>query len=103
MPFTKETASKAGKKSKRGKDVLDSELKEKLKLRFLNILESIDKKELTSTEKLKYLQLSINYILPKGISENQIDGTSKQLKQYYVTSMQVNSNLKKSILYYRIL
>ena len=65
MPFTKETASKAGKKSKRGKDVLDSELKEKLKLRFLDILESIDKKELTSTEKLKYLQLSINYILPK--------------------------------------
>tara|TARA_B100000767_G_scaffold223930_1_gene212948 strand:- start:1835 stop:2110 length:276 start_codon:yes stop_codon:yes gene_type:complete len=70
MPFTKETASKAGRKSKRGKDVLDSELKEKLKLRFLDILESIDKKELTSTEKLKYLQLSINYILPK-IYENQ--------------------------------
>ena len=65
MPFTKETASRAGKKSKRGKDVLDSELKEKLKLRFLDILESIDKKELTSTEKLKYLQLSINYIIPK--------------------------------------
>ena len=65
MPFTKETASRAGKKSKRGKDILDSELKEKLKLRFLDILESIDKKELTSTEKLKYLQLSINYILPK--------------------------------------
>jgi hypothetical protein len=65
MPFTKETASRAGKKSKRGKDVLDSELKEKLKLQFLEILESIDKKELTSTEKLKYLQLSINYILPK--------------------------------------
>ena len=72
MPFTKETASRAGKKSKRGKDVLDSELKEKLKLRFLDILESIDKKELTSTEKLKFLQLSINYILPK-ISENHLE------------------------------
>ena len=71
MPFTRETASRAGKKSKRGKDVLDSELKEKLKLRFLDIIESIDKKELTSTEKLKFLQLSINYILPK-ISENQV-------------------------------
>ena len=46
MPFTKETASRAGKKSKRGKDVLDSELKEKLKLRFLDILESIDKKRI---------------------------------------------------------
>ena len=69
MPFTKETASRAGKKSKRGKDVLDSEIKEKLKLRFLDILESIDKKELTSTEKLKYLQLSINYIIPKAIDK----------------------------------
>jgi len=65
MPFTKETASRAGKKSKRGKNVLDSDLKENLKINFLEILESIDKKELTSTEKLKYLQLSINYILPK--------------------------------------
>ena len=69
MPFTKETASRAGKKSKRGKNVLDSELKEKLKLRFLEILDSIDKKELTSTEKLKYLQLSINYIIPKALNK----------------------------------
>ena len=83
MPFTKETASKAGKKSKRGRDVLDSELKEKLKLRFLDILESIDKKKLTSTEKLKYLQLSINYILPK-ISENQM-GTSETIKTILFT------------------
>ena len=73
MPFTKETASRAGKKSKRGKDVLDSELKEKLKLRFLEILDSIDKKELTSTEKLKFLQLSINYIIPKA-QEKKIVG-----------------------------
>ena len=73
MPFTKETASRACKKSKRGKDVLDSELKEKLKLRFLDILESIDKKELTSTEKLKFLQLSINYIIPKA-QEKKIVG-----------------------------
>ena len=70
MPFTRETASRAGKKSKRGKNVLDSDLKENLKINFLDILESIDKKELTPTEKLKYLQLSINYILPK-ISENK--------------------------------
>ena len=73
MPFNKETASRAGKKSKRGKDVLDSELKEKLKLRFLDILESIDKKELTPTEKLKFLQLSINYIIPKA-QEKKIVG-----------------------------
>ena len=52
---------------------MDSELKEKLKLRFLDILESIDKKELTSTEKLKFLQLSINYIIPKA-QEKKIVG-----------------------------
>ena len=73
MPFTRDTASRAGKKSKRGKNILDSELKENLKIRFLEILKSIDKKELTSTEKLKYLQLSINYIIPKAL-EKKIDG-----------------------------
>jgi hypothetical protein len=72
MPFTRETASRAGKKSKRGKNILDSQLKETLKSSFLEILKSIDKKELTSTEKLKYLQLSINYILPKAL-EKKID------------------------------
>lgn len=66
MPFTRETASKAGKKSKRSKNILDSQLKETLKSSFLEILKSIDRRELTSSEKLKYLQLSINYILPKA-------------------------------------
>ena len=83
MPFTRETASKAGKKSKRSKNILDSELKENLKLRFLDILESINKNELTSTEKLKYLQLSINYILPK-ISENQVS-TGETIKTILFT------------------
>ena len=73
MPFTRETASRAGKKSKRGKNVLDSDLKENLKINFLEILESIDKKELTPTEKLKFLQLSINYIIPKA-QEKKIVG-----------------------------
>ena len=89
MPFTKETASRAGKKSKRGKDVLDSELKEKLKLRFLDILESIDKKELTSTEKLKFLQLSINYILPK-ISENQASASETIKTILFTPSNELN-------------
>ena len=83
MPFTKETASRAGKKSKRGKNVLNSDLKENLKINFLEILESIDKKELTPTEKLKFLQLSINYILPK-ISENQVS-TGETIKTILFT------------------
>ena len=83
MPFTRETASRAGKKSKRGKNVLDSDLKENLKINFLEILESIDKKELTPTEKLKFLQLSINYILPK-ISENQVS-TGETIKTILFT------------------
>ena len=78
MPFTRETASKAGKKSKRSKNILDSELKENLKLRFLDILESINKNELTSTEKLKYLQLSINYIIPKAQEKRSLEQQSIQ-------------------------
>ncbi len=72
MPFTRQTAQLAGKKSKRGKNVLDYDLKQNLKINFLEILKSIDKRELTSTEKLKFLQISINYILPK-ISENHLE------------------------------
>jgi hypothetical protein len=78
MPFTRQTASIAGKKSKRGKNVLDYDLKENLKINFYEILKSLDKKNLTSTEKLKFIQLSINYILPK-ISENKFE-TQESIK-----------------------
>ena len=39
---------------------------------FQEILESIKIEELTTTEKIKFLQISINYIIPKAL-EKQIE------------------------------
>ena len=70
MPFNRQSASKAGRSSKRGKSVLTKEIKKNLGRTFEEILESIKIEELTTTEKIKFLQLSINYIIPKAIEKN---------------------------------
>ena len=73
MPFNRQSASKAGRSSKRGKSVLTKEIKKNLGRTFQDILESIKIEELTTTEKIKLLQLSINYIIPKA-QEKKIVG-----------------------------
>ena len=70
MPFNRDTASKAGKKSKRGNAVIKSELKIKLGQIFNDTLDSIAIDELTMSEKIKLLQISINYVLSKEIQND---------------------------------
>ena len=70
MPFNRQSASKAGKSSKRGKAEVTKEIKKNLGQTFQEILESIKIEELTTTEKIKFLQLSINYIIPKALEKN---------------------------------
>jgi len=70
MPFNRQSASKAGRSSKRGKSVLTKEIKEVLGQNFIKILDTIKIEELTTTEKIKLLQLSINYIIPKALEKN---------------------------------
>ena len=72
MPFNRQSASKAGRSSKRGKSVLTKEIKEVLGQNFIKILDALKIEELTTTEKIKLLQLSINYIIPKAL-EKQIE------------------------------
>ena len=72
MPFNRQSASIAGKSSKRGKSVLTKEIKEVLGQNFIKILDTLKIEELTTTEKIKLLQLSINYIIPKAL-EKQIE------------------------------
>ena len=72
MPFNRQSASIAGRSSKRGKSVLTKEIKKNLGRTFQEILESIKIEELTTTEKIKLLQLSINYLIPKAL-EKQIE------------------------------
>ena len=70
MPFNRQSASQAGKSSKRGRAIATKEIKKKLGRTFQEILESIKIEELTTTEKIKFLQLSINYIIPKALEKN---------------------------------
>ena len=70
MPFNRQSASKAGRISKRGKSVLTKEIKEVLGKNFIKILDTLKIEELTTTEKIKLLQLSINYIIPKAQEKN---------------------------------
>ena len=70
MPFNRQSASIAGKSSKRGKAEVTKEIKKNLGRTFQEILNSIKIEELTTTEKIKLLQLSINYIIPKALEKN---------------------------------
>ena len=70
MPFNRQSASIAGKSSRRGKAEVTKEIKKNLGRAFQDILNSIIIEELTTTEKIKFLQLSINYIIPKALEKN---------------------------------
>ena len=70
MPFNRQSASIAGRSSKRGKSVLTKEIKEVLGQNFIKILDTLKIEELTTTEKIKFLQLSINYLIPKALEKN---------------------------------
>ena len=62
-----------GSKTKRGKGRVDAELKEQLKNITKEVLDSIDVKELTRTQRISFLKTSLAYLLPKEyINETHI-------------------------------
>jgi hypothetical protein len=63
MKFQK--GNQHGKKSKRGKDVLKKELKEKLKEHVDTVLDSMDIDSYTENQKLKYLSTVLPYVVSK--------------------------------------
>ena len=63
MPFEK--GNKYGELSKRSKDVFKKEIKEKLKENVFEVLDSMDVREFTDNQKLKYLQVVLPYLTPK--------------------------------------
>jgi hypothetical protein len=63
MPFEKNNTY--GEKTKRGKNKVDVELKDQLKNITKEILDSINVKELTRTQKVQLLKTSLAYLLPK--------------------------------------
>ena len=63
MAFQK--GNQHGKKSKRGKDLLKKELKEKLKEHVDTVLDSMDIDSYTENQKLKYLSTVLPYVVSK--------------------------------------
>ena len=71
MPFNSYTASLAGKKSRRGKSKLSPNIQDKLDLLVSEnidcLLSSLN--ELTNSEKIKLVQILLNYTAPKIVSK----------------------------------
>ena len=63
MSFQK--GNQYGKQSKRGKDVISQEIKDKIKANVSELLDSLKIKAYTEDQKLRYLQVILPYIMPK--------------------------------------
>jgi hypothetical protein len=71
MPFNKETAREAGKKSKRGPSrKLEPNIKDKMELLYEEMLDHLlmHQKELSMSDRVKLVQSLSNYLLPKAKS-----------------------------------
>ena len=65
MPFDSNTARLAGQKSKRGKDKLTYELKQKLNYLADDILSSLEVSSLSTSERINLLKIIAPYTIPK--------------------------------------
>ena len=69
MPFNKDTAREAGKKSKRGPSKkLEPNIKDKMELLYEEVLDHLlmHQKELSMSDRVKLVQSLSNYLLPKA-------------------------------------
>ena len=69
MPFNKQTAREAGKKSKRGPSKkLEPNIKDKMELLYEEVLDHLlmHQKELSMSDRVKLVQSLSNYLLPKA-------------------------------------
>jgi hypothetical protein len=69
MPFNKETAREAGRKSKRGPSKkLEPNIKDKMELLYEEMLDHLlmHQKELSMSDRVKLVQSLSNYLLPKA-------------------------------------
>ena len=71
MGFNSETASEAGKISKRGKS-LSIDLRSDLKTLIKHILKDLDYNTLNNSQKLKLLDIALKHSLPKQSIEQHI-------------------------------
>ena len=67
MPF--QEGNQFGKTTKRGEGKVTSEIRERLKELLVDTLKSVKLEELSKAEKLRLIEISLRYTLPKKITE----------------------------------
>ena len=67
MPF--QEGNQYGKTTKRGEGKVTSEIREMLKGLLVDTLKSVKLEELSKAEKLRLIEISLRYTLPKKITE----------------------------------
>ena len=97
MPFNSETASNAGKISKRGKS-LNIDLRNDLKTLITHILKDLDYNTLNNTQKLKLLDIALKHSLPKQSIEQHITEDIPQDIQITIIDSNGNEKVNKKSL-----
>jgi len=67
MPF--QEGNQFGKTTKRGEGKITSEIRERLKGLLVDTLQSVKLEESSKAEKLRLIEISLRYTLPKKITE----------------------------------
>ena len=70
MPFQK--GNRYGKTTKRGEGKITLEIRERLKGLLVDTLQSVKLEELSKAEKLRLIEISLRYTLPKKIIEEPV-------------------------------
>ena len=87
MPFNSQSASEAGKKSRRGKSLVSSLLKEQFETLTDRIITEIQLEDLNNSERIAMLRLMLPYILPKAQTEKTTeDNETKEFKVQVINS-----------------
>jgi hypothetical protein len=97
MGFNSQTASEAGKISKRGKS-LSIDLRSDLKTLITHILQDIDYNTLSNTQKLKLLDIALKHTLPRLSIEKQITEDIPQDIQITIIDSNGNEKVNKKSL-----
>ena len=83
MGFNSETASEAGKKSRRGKAKNSSELREKLSDLTNDLIDTIDVSSLSQSERIALLRILATYTIPK-LKHEQVDENEPQQFEVHI-------------------
>ena len=75
MPF--QEGNQYGKTTKRGESKITSEIREMLKGLLVDTLQSVKLEELSKAEKLRLIEISLRYTLPKKIIEEPVTNDFK--------------------------